>query len=63
MVIFLFLVTVVVFELFVMGLQARTHTYLSLYDLKDKGVLLKCIDKVVETAKTWWVTQANNNYR
>ena len=51
------------YELFVMGLHGRTVMYLSLYDLRDKGVLLKCIDKVVETAKTWWVTQANNNYR
>ena len=51
------------FELFVMGLHGRTVRYLSLYDLKDKGVLLKEMDRVLEAGKTWWVTEANNNYR
>lgn len=51
------------YELFVMGLHGRTVTYLSLYDLRDKRALLKLIDKVVETAKTWWVVHANNNYK
>ena len=51
------------YELFVMGLHGRTVIYLSLSDIKHKGVLLNKIDKVVEAAKTWWVTEANNNYR
>ena len=51
------------YELFVMGLHGRTVTYLTLNDIKHKGVLLNKIDKVVEAAKTWWVVEANNNYR
>ena len=51
------------YELFVMGLHGRTVIYLSLHDLRDKRALLKWIDKVVESAKTWWIKEANNNYR
>ena len=51
------------YQLFVMGLHGRTVTYLTLADIKHKGVLLNKIDKVVEAAKTWWVVEANNNYR
>ena len=51
------------YELFVMGLQARTHKYLTLDDLRYKGILLQRIDEVVKQSRDWWVNVANNNYK
>ena len=36
---------------------------LGYYTDSIKGINFNKIDKVVEAAKTWWVTEANNNYK